>query len=133
MLYGSSPKTTTKMQIAIICYQSLMCLFAFITLFRVDHWMVRLFDFPKVQLLFLSLLGLFMGLLFFDFDNVYQWIGIVMISLAILFHSKKILPYSFLYKKEVIRSIPKDSSRSISLLQVMYSLQIRIMKNCYSA
>ena len=104
------------MTTAIIIYQILMCFFAFVTLFRVDHWMVRLFDFPKVQLLFLSLIGLLLGLFFFDFNNVYQWIGIVMISLAILFHSKKILPYSFLYKKEVIRSIPKDSSRSISLL-----------------
>lgn len=93
-----------------------MCFFAFVTLFRVDHWMVRLFDFPKVQLLFLSLIGLFLGFLFFDFSNVYQWIGIVMISLAILFHSKKILPYSFLFKKEVIRTTPGASTKSISLM-----------------
>ena len=116
MPYGLLQKTISKMQIAIICYQVLMCFFAFVTLFRVDHWMVRLFDFPKVQLLFLSIVGLFLGLFTFEFNSVFEWMGIVLVSLAILFHSKKIIPYSFLYKKEVIRTIPKNSSRSISLL-----------------
>lgn len=104
------------MIVAIIIYQALMCLFAFVTLFQVDHWVVRLFDFPKVQLLFLSLLGVFLGFLFFDFDNIYQWIGLSMVTLAILFHCKKIIPYSPLFPKEVIKTTPKQSSHCISLL-----------------
>lgn len=101
---------------AIIIYQLLMCLFAFVTLFRVDHWIVRLYDFPKVQLLTLSLLGLFAGIVVFDFETIFQWTGMTTVSLAIFFHVKKILPYSSLYKKEVLRTTPTSSSKCVSLM-----------------
>lgn len=104
------------MILAIISFQILMCFFAFVTLFRVDHWVVRLFDFPKVQLLSLSLIGFFLGLIFFSFEDVLEWIGIASVSLAILFHCKKILPYTVLYKKQVVKTTPKASSKCISLL-----------------
>jgi len=104
------------MVITIIIYQILMCLFAFITLLKIDHWVVRLFDFPKVQLLTLSLLGLFFGLFFFSFDSIMQWVGTVMVSLAIIFHCIKIIPYTVFFKKEVIRTVPTDSSICLSLL-----------------
>ncbi|MBZ9650638.1 endonuclease/exonuclease/phosphatase family protein [Psychroflexus montanilacus] len=104
------------MLVAIIIYQVLMCFFAFVTLFRVDHWVVRLFDFPKVQLLLLSLLGLFLGILYFNFGDIFQWIGISMVVLAISFHCIKIIPYSGFFRKEVLRTTPTKSSRCLSLM-----------------
>lgn len=101
---------------AIIIYQFLMCFFAFVTLFRVDHWMVRLFDFPKVQLLVLSLLGLIVGLLYFDFDAILQWIGVGAVLLAIFFHVKKIHPYASISKKEVLKTTPSNPSKCVSLM-----------------
>jgi endonuclease/exonuclease/phosphatase (EEP) superfamily protein YafD len=100
----------------IIIYQILMCLFAFITLIKIEHWVVRLFDFPKVQLLVLSLLGLFFGLFYFSFESILQWVGVVMVTLAINFHCIKIIPYTVFFKKEVIRTVPTDSSICLSLL-----------------
>lgn len=93
-----------------------MCFFSFVTLFRVNHWLVRIFDFPKVQLLVYSLFGLFFGLFSFKFETVFEWIGIIFVSLAILFHFTRIIPYSILHKKEVIKTIPKHSSTCISIL-----------------
>jgi endonuclease/exonuclease/phosphatase (EEP) superfamily protein YafD len=77
---------------------------------------VRLFDSPKVQLLALSLLGLIFGLLYFSFDSIFQWMGVVMVTLAIIFHCIKIIPYTVFFKKEVIRTVPTDSSICLSLL-----------------
>jgi endonuclease/exonuclease/phosphatase (EEP) superfamily protein YafD len=93
-----------------------MCFFAFVTLFRVDHWVVRLFDFPKVQLLVLSIFGLFLGFLYFDFKDIFQWIGMSMVALAIFFHCIKIIPYSRIYTKEVLKTTPTKTSRCLSLM-----------------
>lgn len=93
-----------------------MFLFSFVTLFPVNHWLVRGFDFPKVQLLVLSFMGLFFGLFFFKFVIVSEWIGIICVSLAILFHCTRIILYSVLHKKEVIKTIPKHTSTCISIL-----------------
>ncbi|MFD0931224.1 endonuclease/exonuclease/phosphatase family protein [Psychroflexus salinarum] len=100
----------------VIIWQILMSIFAFVTLFKIDHWIVRLFDFPKVQLLVLSLFGLFAGMVYFNFSSLFQWIGTGSVLFAIFFHIKKILPYTSFLKKEVLRTTPDSSSNCVSLM-----------------
>ncbi|MFN2261067.1 MAG: endonuclease/exonuclease/phosphatase family protein [Psychroflexus sp.] len=102
-------------QFFLIGFQILMFIAAFITLLDINHWVVRIFDFPKFQLWVLTFVSAILGLLFFDFQLNSTIISTILIFLSLAFHTYKVLPYSIFHSKEVLKSDNSNNS-SISLM-----------------
>lgn len=96
------------------CY--LFAAMAFITLLPFDHWVVRDFDFPKVQLLTLSVLLLFLAIIFLNLTNVFVLVALIVLLLGILFHFYRIIPFTSLYPKEVEDSRLAEENDFISIM-----------------
>ena len=96
-------------------FQILMFIVAFITLLDINHWIIRVFDFPKLQLWVLTLVASVLGFLVFDFQLNSSIVSTILIVISLGFHTYKILPYSIFYPKEVLKS-DTENGNSISLM-----------------
>ena len=82
-------------------------------LWRNPHWLVRGWDFPRLQLAVLALLLFLAQFIWLDFIHVYSWLltGLTVICLA--FQLWWIIPYTPLWPTEVKRA--KQSSPDFML------------------
>ena len=76
----------------------ILTLFPFIP---IEHWTIRIFDFPHVQLTILTLVALLTYFLRFDLRNVKDYLFVGALSLCFLFQAAKIFPYTSFSKYEV--------------------------------
>ena len=81
-----------------------------------DHWTIRLFDFPRVQIAVLSLLCLPINVLFARFEHPVFWLLAVANTACLLYQLKEIAAYTRLVKPEVLRYQGEANQRTISLL-----------------
>lgn len=87
-------------------------------LIRHDAWWIRVFDFPRLQILVLGLLVLVSFLFFWNVQNILEGMVLVALAAALLFQSYKIFPYTPLATIQV-RSVGADApanTNTISLL-----------------
>src|SRR5690606_1091495 len=94
-----------------------IAILAFIaSLLRRDEWWIRIFDFPRLQITFITLAA--MGLLFVGFRQweMWQWIMQGLLLVSVFYQLAKIYPYTFLSKKQVMAYAGEDDDRSISIL-----------------
>ena len=66
-----------------------------------DDWWIRVFDFPRLQICFITiiamvLLGVLPGNL-----SPWRWIFLFILAASLIYQFSKILPYTFLAKKQV--------------------------------
>lgn len=83
-----------------------------------DAWWIRIFDFPRLQFL---VFGLGVGAIFWFASPEGQLIKFGFLSVLFFgaaFDFYRVIPYSPFWRLESLRSMVKDSSRSISLLTV---------------
>lgn len=81
------------------------------------HWIFRIWEFGRIQLLVLHLLVLILGILTASPKDAFFW-SISSINLAlIVYHAIILIPYTTLYKRQISSSITKQSS-SVSILSV---------------
>lgn len=80
------------------------------------HWIVRVVDFPRIQFIFLGLTA-WVGL-FFSIDDfaTWQWLFMVMLTLAILAQAHMVLPYTLIWKKEVKQATQRDPKHQVRLM-----------------
>src|SRR5690554_1365897 len=94
-----------------------IAILAFIaSLLRRDEWWIRIFDFPRLQITFITLAA--MALLFINFRHWELWQGILqgLLLVSLGYQLAKIYPYTFLSKKQVLLYKGEDDERSISIL-----------------
>ncbi|MBC8769778.1 endonuclease/exonuclease/phosphatase family protein [Arenibacter sp. BSSL-BM3] len=80
----------------------------------VDHWLIRVFDFPHLQLTLLTLLALLTYFLRFDLKNIQDYIFVIVLFGCFLFQSIKIYPYTAFAPYEV-QNASKNSLKSFSV------------------
>lgn len=83
---------------------------------RFDHWWVRGFDFPRVQISFLLLIEIIALTWIFSFDNTWQLILLLLLVFSLFYQLSRIYPYTTLAKKTVQSFNGDNSSNHISLL-----------------
>jgi endonuclease/exonuclease/phosphatase (EEP) superfamily protein YafD len=83
---------------------------------RHTHWMVRGLDFPRLQIGGLAALLLLTHLIFLDLQATTTWAMLAVTTICVFWQLWWILPYTFLWPKEVIDSIDADSDRKICIL-----------------
>ncbi|NNE32891.1 MAG: endonuclease/exonuclease/phosphatase family protein [Winogradskyella sp.] len=84
-------------------------------LIAVDYWWVRIFDFPHVQLTFLTALAIVVYFIKFDFKNVGDYIFIMVLLACFGFQFIKIYPHTTFASTEMLDASP-NAKTSISLL-----------------
>jgi len=82
-----------------------------------QHWMFRVWEFGRIQVMFLQLITLALGLLFVDDKSLLFW-GTVLVHAGLIINNIIILiPYTIVYKHNTTQNIPKHSE-TISIISV---------------
>ena len=70
-------------------------------LWRNPHWLIRGWDFPRLQLAVLALLLIFLQLIWLDLMSAYNWILVGLAAAALAFQLWWIIPYTRFWPTEV--------------------------------
>lgn len=103
------------MLMTVIIFTILIVLLTILPLSRVTHWTIRILDFPRLQILSISIILLIVILLFTDLQKPITWLLISLTTLCLSWHLWWILPYTFLWKKEVI-SCKNNRENTLSII-----------------
>ena len=106
----------TTPQIIIAFFGVLMLVPTLASLTKFDQWWVRGFDFPRLQICFLTLLTLIFSAYFFSFQDTWQIILIGFLIASLVYQAFKIYPYTILAKKQVLKYKGSDPDNLISIL-----------------
>ncbi|MEN8780002.1 MAG: endonuclease/exonuclease/phosphatase family protein [Desulfobacterales bacterium] len=93
-----------------------LSILSLLPLWRHEAWWVRSLDFPRLQLLVISLFLLFMDSVFLDLSHPSTWGLLVIASLCFAYHAWWIVPYTRLFPVEVKPAISADSQRIIRIM-----------------
>ncbi len=85
-------------------------------LLRVDHWWIRILDFPRAQFAIACLLVLPAYLFLCERVNVFDSVVLLLLVLALGYQFKKIFPYTRLMPTQVMASDAHSDDTKISLL-----------------
>ncbi|WP_142785957.1 endonuclease/exonuclease/phosphatase family protein [Changchengzhania lutea] len=106
-----------------------------------DHWWIRMFDFPHIQLTFLTALAIITYIIKFDFKNYKDYLFIATLIGCFIFQFIKIYPYTAFNKYEVenasadantilkvfTANVLQDNEESEHLIKEMNALDADIM------
>ncbi|WP_026934188.1 endonuclease/exonuclease/phosphatase family protein [Christiangramia echinicola] len=103
-------------EIIILFFTVLMCIPTLASLTRFDEWWIRGFDFPRIQISFLIIVVIAFSVYVYDFSDNWQFIAIAALVLSLLYQFKKIFPYTYLSRKQVLRFKGSDPNATVSIL-----------------
>ncbi len=103
-------------EILTLIFTILMCIPTFASLTRFDEWWIRGFDFPRIQISFLILICIGISILVYDFTSTWHIIAIIALILSLIYQIKKIFPYTYIAKKQVLKYKGSDPKASVSIL-----------------
>ncbi|GGB86967.1 endonuclease/exonuclease/phosphatase family protein [Dyadobacter sediminis] len=95
---------------------ALVILFSVIPLIRNDYWAFRVFEYPRIQKLFLNLIILALYVSFFSVSSTYEIVFTSLIVVNAFYLLFQILPFTFLAKSALIRATKKDDDNSLSII-----------------
>lgn len=75
---------------------------------RSANWFIRLGDFPRLQILIISLLALFLNVYLFRTQNYFDYFLTVSLFLTAIYQSYCIYPFTFLHRREVQKAKEHD-------------------------
>lgn len=82
-----------------------------------QHWIFRVWEIGRIQVMILQIIILILGILFVDDKNLYFWALAFLHTSLILYHVIILIPYTPLYKKTTPKDIPEHST-TISIVSV---------------
>lgn len=106
----------TAGEIIILFFSVLMCIPTIASLTRFDEWWIRGFDFPRIQISFLIICVILASIFIYDFSELWHFVAIGVLVLSLLYQFKKIFPYTYISKKQVLKFKGSDPNASISIL-----------------
>ena len=110
-----SLNTFIKMEIAIRSVIVVLAFLTFIPFLKVDHWTVRIWDYPRKQLLFLQMLFITFALITNSISHPYHLLILFAGLISIVYLVNKYIPYTFLHHKQVKKANKFDESYQISI------------------
>lgn len=101
--------------------QWLAGLIAFVTIWGwlpLDNWWVRGVEFPRIQIIFLGIAAWIVMLLFCSDWQFAQWVLFIVLSIALAFQLRMVLPYTKLWKKEVLsaKDMPEGQAHQLKIM-----------------
>ncbi len=95
---------------------SLSLISSLASLIRWDEWWVRVFDFPRIQILVIHLLALLCIFLAGGMDGIAESVLVVGLFISFIYQFYNIYPYTVFSPKEVVDHKGKTDDRDISLI-----------------
>ena len=100
----------------LIFFTSFILVTTFLPLSRCSHWVVRGMDFPRLQFTILAAILLVAHFIFLDLHMINTQLLIFATALCLVWQLCWILPYTFLYPKEVKASTEFDADKQLSII-----------------
>lgn len=85
-------------------------------LWRNPHWSVRGFDFPRLQIAVAALVIVISELAVLDWQRLSTWVLISATGLCLASQLWRVLPYTLLWRKEVVAASADDPARVITIM-----------------
>ncbi|RYY30599.1 MAG: endonuclease [Chitinophagaceae bacterium] len=104
------------MDIALIVLTGSLITFTVLSLVHNQYWIFRIFDFPRLQKFFLSLLTLGLIIIFFKGDATIKWILAAALMLNVGYLSVQIFPFTVFAKKQVLAAGSDLPEQSVSVM-----------------
>lgn len=105
------------MKIFIVALGIFMIAATLIPFIRKEFWWIRVFDFPRLQIISIAILVFIIFVIFYwDSGQFWENFYLVILLAAILHQASVIIPYSPIHKKQVIRCNDPFESISFSLM-----------------
>lgn len=104
------------MKIALEVIGWLMLAFTFLPMIRTSLWFIRIMDFPRFQIAFLSLMVLLIYSLYIPVETVYQYTLFGSLAIVLLIQFRYIYPFTIFSPKQAQRSKENDPSNTICLM-----------------
>lgn len=83
---------------------------------KFDYWWIRGFDFPRVQISVLILVNIALAIWIYSFDEWFHITILILLLLSLSYQIWHILPYTMLWKKQVLTYSGKKNENEISIL-----------------
>lgn len=103
-------------EIIILFFSILMCIPTLASITKFDHWWIRGFDFPRIQISFLIISVITASVLYYDFSESWHFIAIIVLVLSLVYQFVKIFPYTYISRKQVLKFKGSDPGATISVL-----------------
>lgn len=94
----------------------LILMFTLLPLWRHPHWLIRGMDFPRLQFMIFAVVLLIAHLFFLESNNIFSQILIFATTVCLLWQLWWILPFTFLWRKEVKTSSDDAAEKQLSIL-----------------
>lgn len=104
------------MEIALIVFGSLLIIFTILPLIRQDHWTFRVFEYPRIQKLALSVLWIILYFIHADFQSTVLLVFGILILINVIYLLKQILPFTPVWKKQVYKADKIDDKNSLKVM-----------------
>lgn len=106
--------------VVFLVFSALMVLPTIASISTNDKWWVRIFDFPRIQLLVLLILTFSAGVYLFAFDEWWHFLDAGLLLLCVGYQLTYIFPYTVFAKKEV-RTAAQEAHQNTSEFSVLVS------------
>ncbi|HEK21707.1 endonuclease/exonuclease/phosphatase family protein [Mucilaginibacter sp.] len=104
------------MDIALGLFTCLLLTFTLLPLIRHDFWVFRVFDYPRLQKLFLNGVAVVLLLTFYSGNSTLKYLQLSLLAINIIYLLRLILPFTPLGKKQVLKATVNDKQKSLSLM-----------------
>lgn len=103
-------------EIITLFFSVLMCIPTLASITRYDQWWIRGFDFPRIQISFLIIVVIIASIYVYDFSESWHYIIISLLLLSLLYQFKKIYPYTYISRKQVLQYKGTDPDATLAIL-----------------
>jgi len=103
------------MDIALFVSTALLLLFTLLPLVRHDYWIFRVFDYPRLQKLFLNAVVLVLTLFFYN-NTLWRYILLAVLMSNIVYLLWLIWPFTTFGRKQVLKATDKGEGNRISIM-----------------
>ncbi|WP_330442864.1 endonuclease/exonuclease/phosphatase family protein [Flavobacterium sp. C4GT6] len=114
----------------LIIFTVLIILFTIIPLIRNDYWTFRVFDYPRLQKLTLSVICIILIIFYYDSPVIEYAIILSIISLNIIYLLYHILPFTPLSKKQMLTAKRTDKANTINIVIANVYQENRNARGC---
>ena len=106
----------TYSEIIILSLNLLFCLPSIASITKFDHWVIRAFDFPRIQISILICVNILLALWVYPYTAVWHYLILVALCLSLIYQCVLIYPYTPFSKKQVFKYAGIKNEDTISIL-----------------
>jgi endonuclease/exonuclease/phosphatase (EEP) superfamily protein YafD len=105
-----------SLKYALEIFGGIIVLFSVIPLIRNDFWAFRVFEYPRLQKLFLNLFVLILYAYFYFANSTFEIAFIAITSANAIYLAYQIFPFTFFAKKSLLKTEKTDLNNKISII-----------------